>query len=75
MLQHAPRIWFSIQCQCIGSQGSSSGLALFWDPCKVVPLRWISSHSSISMVASIFEYGETILVTNVYALIDIHGKI
>jgi len=75
MLQCASRIWFVGQCQCIGSQGNSGGLALFWNPRKIVPLWWISSHSSISMVASALESGETILVTNVYALIDIRGKI
>ncbi|XP_059064615.1 uncharacterized protein LOC131856729 [Cryptomeria japonica] len=74
MFQHAPRIWFSSQCQCIGSRGTSGGLALFWDPRKVVPHWWISSQSAISMVASILESGETILVSNVYAPIDIRGK-
>ncbi|XP_057868067.2 uncharacterized protein LOC131075253 [Cryptomeria japonica] len=74
MFQHAPRIWFSGQCQCIGSRGTSGGLALFWDPRKVVPHWWISSQSAISMVASILESGETILVSNVYAPIDIRGK-
>ena len=75
MHQLAPCIWYAGHCQSIGSQGNSGGLALFWDPRKISPLWWISSHYSISMVATALDFGETILVTNVYAPIDIHGKI
>ena len=75
MPQLASCIWYASHCQSIGSQGNSRGLALFWDPHKISPLWWISSHYSISMVATTLDSGETILVTNVYAPIDIHGKI
>ena len=75
MHQLAPCIWYAGHYQSIGSQGNSRGLALFWDPRKISPLWWISSHYSISMVATTLDSGETILVTNVYAPIDIHGKI
>ena len=75
MHQLAPCIWYAGHCQSSGSQGNSGGLALFCDTRKISPLRWISSHYSISMVAIALDSGETILVTNVYAPIDIHGKI
>ena len=55
--------------------GNYGGLALFWDCHKISPLWWISSHYSIYMVATALDSGETILVTNVYAPIDIHEKI
>jgi hypothetical protein len=50
-------------------------LALFWDLHTIIPHWWISSLSSISMVALVLEFGENILVSNVYAPIDIYGKI
>ena len=34
----APKIWFLGQCQCVGALGSFGGLAICWDPCKVMPL-------------------------------------
>ncbi|XP_059068224.1 uncharacterized protein LOC131858791 [Cryptomeria japonica] len=74
MLQYSSRIWYFGLCQCIGSHGNSGGLALFWDPRKIVPLWWISNHSSISMVASALDSGETILISNVYAPLDIRCK-
>ena len=39
-----------------------------------MPLYWISCLSSLSMVASSLEIGEMILVTNVYAPIDLPSK-
>ena len=75
MHQLAPCIWYFGHCQSIVSQGNSRGLALFWDPHKISPLWWISSHYSISMVATALDSSETILVTNFYAPIDIHVKI
>ncbi|XP_057836070.2 uncharacterized protein LOC131046358 [Cryptomeria japonica] len=46
MFQHAPRIWFSGQCQCIGSRGTSGGLALFWDPRKLwAHIRYVRSYA------------------------------
>ena len=75
MPQHASDIFYASHCQGIGSKGNSGGLALFWDPQKISPLWWISSHYSISMVATALDFGEAILVTNVYAPIDICMKI
>lgn len=54
--------------------GSSRGLALFWDPRKTIPLEWISCHSALSTIGSSLEFGEIILVSNVYALIEFRGK-
>ena len=46
-----------------------------WDPRKVMPLHWVSCLSALSMVASSLETGELILVTTVYAPIDLPGKL
>ena len=70
-----PNIWFLGQCQCVGALGSSGGLAMCWDPRKVMPLHWVSCLSALSMVASSLETGELILVTTVYAPIDLPGKL
>lgn len=70
----ASSIWRHGQCQCIGSLGNSGGFTLFWDLRKIVPLWWISSPSALSMGASSLEIGETVLVSNVYALVDLNGK-
>ena len=74
MMYTTVKIWPRCLCQCIGAQGSSGGLALLWDPHKLVPLWWVSSRSSISLVATCCETGEILLFTNVYAPIDFVGK-
>lgn len=70
----AAKIWPRCLCQCIGAQGCSGGLALLWDPRKLVPLWWVSSKSAISLVATCCVTGEILLFTNVYAPIDFIGK-
>ena len=74
MVQHAPSIWTRGQCQCLGAMGSTGGLAIFWDLQKISPLGWVSSRSTLSMVASALESGEVIMITNVYAPVDFVGK-
>lgn len=74
MMDLAPKLWRNGDCQCTGSQGASSGLACFWNPRKICPLWWGSFKSSLSMVASCFVSGETILFSNVYALVELQGK-
>ena len=54
--------------------GSASGLAIFWDPQKIYPLGWVSSRSTLSMVASALDPREVIMITNVYAPVDFVGK-
>lgn len=41
---------------------------------KTSPLGWVSSHSTLSIVASTLDSGEVIMITNVYAPIDFVGK-
>ena len=52
MVQYASNIWSHGQCQCVGVIGNADGLTFFWDPRKISPLGWVSSHSALSMVAS-----------------------
>ncbi|XP_059068347.1 uncharacterized protein LOC131858890 [Cryptomeria japonica] len=68
------RVWRSGECQCIGAHGASGGLACLWNPRKIQPLWWISSKSSLSMIASSLETGEVILFSNIYAPTDLQGK-
>ena len=68
MHQLDPCIWYTGHYQSIGLQGNYGVLALFWDPHKISPLWWISSHYSISMVATSLDFSETILATNVYVI-------
>lgn len=49
-------------------------MACLWDPHKVVVMWWISSRSSISMVASSMQSSEVNILTDVYALIDLSRK-
>ncbi|XP_057871389.2 uncharacterized protein LOC131077832 [Cryptomeria japonica] len=70
----ALRIWPQGYWQGVGALGSSGGVACFWNPRKVSPLWWVSSRSSISMVASIFQTGERCLFSNIYAPTDLPGK-
>ena len=65
-----PRLWRSGECQCIGSLGASGGLACLWNPRKIQPLWWISSKSSMSMIAICLMTGEVILFSNIYAPTD-----
>ena len=58
---------------CWGTRKCSS-LAIFWDPQKISPLGWVSSHSALSMVASSLDLGGVIMITNVYVPIDFVGK-
>ncbi|XP_059076969.1 uncharacterized protein LOC131876167 [Cryptomeria japonica] len=74
MLDLAPRLWRCGECQCIGAHGSSGGVAYFWNPQKIRPLWWVSSKSTMSMIASSFETGEVILLSNIYGPTDIQGK-
>ena len=74
MVQYVSFIWSRGQCQCVGAIGNASGLAIFWDPQKIYPLGWVSSQSSFSMVAYALDSREVIMVTNVYAPIDLVGK-
>lgn len=69
------KIWSRGQCQCIESAGSSGGLACLWDSHKVVSRCWISSRSSLTLVASSLDTGEANLLTNVYAPSDIASKL
>lgn len=46
-----------------------------WDPCKIVPLWWVSSKSFISLVATRFDSRKTLLFTNVYAPTDFMGNL
>ena len=32
MMSIAPKLWKNGQCQCIGAQGSSGGVACLWNP-------------------------------------------
>ena len=75
MFRCVPNIWLLSHCQCIGALGRSCGLSIYWDPRKVMPLYWISCLSALSMVASSLETSELILVTIVYAPIDLPGKL
>lgn len=50
------------------------GGGLLLEPQKIFPLWWTSSRSSMSLVASCFETGECILLSNVYAPIEFQGK-
>lgn len=47
---------------------------MFLGPKKISPIWWISSRSSISLVASCLDSGELILLSNVYALTNFLGK-
>ena len=67
-------IWPLGSWQGVGSLNSSGGVACFWDPRKVSPLWWISSRSSISLIATSFENGERCFLSNIYALTDFAGK-
>ena len=49
-----PKLWPHGSWQGVGAQGSSGGITCFWNPRKVTPLWWISSKSSISLIASYF---------------------
>lgn len=69
-----PRLWRSGKCQCIGAHGASEGLACLWNPQKIQPLWWISSKSSMSMIATSLETGDVILLSNIYAPTDFQGK-
>ena len=75
MLSIAPKLWKNGQCQCVGAQGSSGGMACFWNPQKIQPLCWISFRSSLSMIALCPESGESVLFSNVYAPIEFQGKL
>jgi len=70
----ATSLWVRGQWQCTGAQGSFGGIVFLWDPCKVTLLWWISSIFALSLAIISFESGETILFTNVYALVDAGGK-
>ena len=74
MVQYASSIWSHGQCQCVGAIGSAGGLAIFWDPQKISPLGWVSSRLALSMVAFALDSGEVIMVTNVYAPVDLVGN-
>ena len=74
MVQHASSIWTCGQCQCVGAMGNASGLAIFWDPWKISPLGWVSSHSALSMVDFSLDSREVIMITNVYTPTDFVGK-
>lgn len=74
MLSMVPKLWKFGQCQCIGALGASGGVACLWNPQNIFPLWWVTSRSSISLVASCFETGERILLSNVYAPVEFQGK-
>lgn len=74
MLGLVPKLWGSGECQCIGAHGSDGGVACIWNPRKVRPLWWMSFKSSLSMSASCFETGESILFSNLYGPIELQGK-
>jgi exonuclease III len=69
-----PHIWPQGNWQGVGARNSSGGVACFWNPRKFLPLWWISSRSSISLVASCLDTGERCLLSNIYAPTDISGK-
>ena len=68
------RLWRSGECQCIGALGASRGLACLWNPRKIQPLWWISSKSSLSMIATCLETSDVILFSNIYAPTNFQGK-
>lgn len=70
----APRIWPQGNWQGAGALNSAGGVACFWNPRRVSPLWWMSSRSSISLVASCFVTGERCLLSNIYAPTDLAGK-
>jgi exonuclease III len=68
------KLWRNGDSQSIGAHGASGGLVCLWNPRRVQPLWWISSRSSMSMIATCLETGEVILFSNIYAPIDFQGK-
>ena len=74
LANYAPHIWPQGNWQGVGARNSSGGVACFWNSRKVLPLWWISSRSSISLVASCLDTGERCLLSNIYAPTDISGK-
>ena len=70
----AAYIWPHGSWQGVGALNGSGGVACFWDPRKVFPLWWLSSRSSISLIATSFENGERCFLSNIYAPTDFSGK-
>ncbi|XP_059064720.1 uncharacterized protein LOC131044660 [Cryptomeria japonica] len=70
----APRIWPQGNWQGVGALNSAGGVACFWNPRRVSPLWWMSSRSSISLVASYFATGERCLLSNIYAPTNLASK-
>ena len=75
MMSIASKLWRNGLCQCIGAHGSSGGVACLWNPRKIQPVSWISFKSSLSMVSLCMESGEYVLFSNIYAPIDLQGKL
>ena len=71
----AAYIWPHGSWQGVGALNGSGGVACFWDPRKVFPLWWLSSRSSISLIATSFENGERCFLSNIYAPTDFAGKV
>jgi exonuclease III len=74
MTSLSSKLWSRGDCQCIGAHGTAGGVACLWNPLRIHPLRWMSSKSSMSLIATSIETGETILLSNIYAPIDFLGK-
>ena len=70
----ASDIWPQGNWQGVGARHSLGGVAFLWNPRKVLPLWWISTRSSISLVASYLATGERFLLSNIYASTNISGK-
>ena len=69
-----PKLWRNGDSQSIGAHGASGGLVCLWNPRRIQPLWWISSRSSMSMIATCLETREVILFSNIYAPTNLHGK-
>ena len=69
-----PKLWRNGESQSIGAHGASGGLVCLWNPKRLQPLWWISSRSSMSIMATSLEKGEVILFSNFYAPTDFQGK-